>query len=70
MKLKTARALRPGKRVACPADRGDPSFIGTVTHVGSIMSKCHTTNESYIWIEVQRPGHHKSVWPSNRLGAA
>ena len=53
--------------VACPADRGDPAYKGTVTHIGSEVSR--TVNDvEYVWVEVRHPGGTKHVWPSNRLG--
>lgn len=67
MNIEQAKQLKAGDRVACPADRGEPSFTGRVTSVGSNISK-NLKGAEFVWVEVQGP-HHKSVWPSNRLGA-
>jgi hypothetical protein len=67
MHIEKAKQLRRGETVRCPADRGDPAFTGTVTHVGVLGAESHNIHgEVYIWVEVKGP-HHKSVWPSNRL---
>ncbi len=65
MKIETALKLKRGQCVQCPPDRGDAGFYGKVTSVGAVVDRVH--NSEFIWVEVQGP-HHKSVWPSNRLG--
>lgn len=72
MKVEEAKQLKYGQRVACPEDRGDPAFIGTVRTEGLDTTSIYTNRigEEYIWVEVSRPGRAKSVWPSNRLGVA
>lgn len=66
MRIEKALELKVGNMVSCPADRGDPAFRGPVTHISPVPCKNHV-GEDCIWVEVQRPGRHKSVWPSNRL---
>lgn len=66
MLITKALQLKVGDRVRCPADRGVPAFTGTVTHVSTQINEVGAVQ--YIWVEVQRPNSHKSVWPSNRLG--
>jgi hypothetical protein len=65
MHIDKALRLKVGDIVHCPADRGDPAFTGRVTHVSPVIHEASLTE--FIWVEVQGP-HHKSVWPSNRLG--
>lgn len=69
MKIEQARKLKYGQTVHCPADRGEKAFTGTVRSEDCATSPSHLTHrqECFIWVEVQGP-HHKSVWPSNRLG--
>lgn len=66
MTLERAIRLEVGNIVWCPADRGEDGYSGTVTSVGGSIANAGVTQ--YIWIEVQTPRGHKSVWPSNRLG--
>lgn len=70
MNIERALKLKPGDKVSCPADRGDPAFTGTVTHANANskeICKMADTGVEYVWVEVQGP-YHKSLWPSNRLG--
>jgi len=69
MQVSEAKQLKYGQQVHCPADRGEPAFVGTVTSEGLDTAPVHKYPDlEFIWIEVMRPGRHKSVWPSNRLG--
>lgn len=54
-----------GKRVKCPADRGDAPYTGTITQVGTEVHK-NIKGVEYVWVTV-KGSHHSSVWPSNRL---
>jgi hypothetical protein len=72
MDIDQAKKLKYGQKVRCPADNGDPPYVGTVrteTEIiaGSSVEK-NLDGVEYIWIEVQGL-KHKSVWPSNRLGS-
>ncbi|UCV26733.1 hypothetical protein [Ferribacterium limneticum] len=67
MNINKAKALQVGQQVGCPTDRGDSAYQGNVTWVGEHTST-NIYGHEYIWVEVQRPGSHKSMWPSNRLG--
>lgn len=58
--------LKVGHSVRCPADRGEPGFTGKIVGFSTQENKT-STGITYVWVEVQGP-HHKSVWPSNRLG--
>lgn len=73
MDIESARKLKYGDRVHCPADRGDPAYVGTVRSVdcGTTPLASHMGKE-FIWVLVRQPGPrgHRSVWPSNRLGKA
>lgn len=74
MDVEDAKKLKYSQRVDCPADRGEPAFIGTVrTRTETIKNSTVHKNirdEEYIWVEVQQPGpgQRKALWPSNRLG--
>jgi len=65
----------PGKTVRCPPDRGEPGYIGKVTHV-SQQVQIALNGTKYVWVTVaKRTAIHGSVvhpqsavWPSNRLG--
>lgn len=67
MDIQRALQLKIGNTVACPPDRREPGYRGTVTNVSPIIATSHNGDE-YIWVEVKTPFGHKSVWPSNRLG--
>ena len=71
MNIEKARKLKPNDTVYCPADRGEPAFVGRVTlHNKDLETAPENINihgEPYVWVEIMGPGH-KSVWPSNRLG--
>lgn len=66
MHIEKAKLLKIGDVVRCPADRGEPKFVGSVTHVGNEVYK-DLPGVEYIWVTV-RGAKHESVWPSNRLG--
>lgn len=67
MTLEKAQDLAVGAMVRCPEDRGDKAYSGRVAHIGThVKNTMHGTD--YIWVTVQHPDGHKSVWPSNRLG--
>ena len=66
MNIEQAKKLSVGSVVLCPPDRGDKGYTGQVTWVGELVQTNYQGFE-YISVEVQGP-HHKSVWPSNRLG--
>lgn len=72
MDVTTAKQLKYGQRVACPADGTNPAFIGSVHTEGLSNAPVYENafGDEYIWVEVLRPGRHKSFWPSNRLGTA
>lgn len=53
--------------VNVPADRGDKPYVGTITHVGDIVSK-NVYGSPYVWVGVRKPNGVSSSWPSNRLG--
>lgn len=67
MNIERALRIKRGERVACPPDRGDKGYMGEVVHTSPIIATNRDGTE-YIWIQVQHPDGHKSVWPSNRLG--
>lgn len=67
MKIEKALALKYGNRVTCPPDRGEPSYVGTVRHVG-VEQNVSIAGAAYVWVTVQRThGASLHVWPSNRL---
>lgn len=66
MQIDKARQLKRGDIVACPPDRGNPGYRGTIKHVGAVEAKT-TEGTPYIWVTVQAPWRHAEVWPSNRL---
>lgn len=68
MNISKALKIVVGNTVACPADRGDPAYMGRVTYVGTtVLENIH--GDRYIYVEVQTPwGNRKTMWPSNRLG--
>jgi hypothetical protein len=68
MDIERALRLKKGDIVHCPADRGEPAYIGKV--VDNFTCKDVHTNmygTKYIWVLVQGL-LHKTTWPSNRLG--
>lgn len=67
MELERALALKPGDKVACPADRGSPAYTGEVRHVGKTVSET-IGGRKYVWVTVRNRYCQESVWPSNRLG--
>ena len=74
MKIERARQLKHGERVRCPADRGDPAYVGTVCDESELLAKAaagkvYSTKAPYIWVAVRAPDGRKALWPSNRLGA-
>ena len=69
MKLEQAQALQVGQPVSCPADRGNPAYIGCVERIDTQVQRPSVPGVSpYVWVTVRRLGAHASVWPSNRLG--
>lgn len=72
MDIQRALKLKKGSLVNCPADRGDPAFTGKIVTetemIKNAIINTHPNGGKYIWIEIQTPFLHKSVWPSNRLG--
>lgn len=58
-----------GQTVACPADRGDEPYKGTVMSAGDVEQRSHR-GEPFVWVSVRHPRGHSVVWPSNRLAAA
>lgn len=56
-------------RVSCPADRGDPAYVGTATSVSETIEHNHL-GEPYRWVTVTHPNGRSTIWPSNRLSAA
>lgn len=57
----------PGSMVSCPADRGDPAFMGRVLDVGQqVYQNCK--GSPFVWVVVRNPRGNKAIWPSNRLG--
>lgn len=59
-------ALKIGRHVSCPPDRGDLGYNGKITHIGTVEDM-NSLGRKFVWVEVQGPTH-KSVWPSHRLG--
>ena len=59
--------FKVGDTVQCPADRGDPGYIGRVTHVSTIQNtNIHGT--PYYRVTVRTPNRKRStVWPSHRI---
>jgi hypothetical protein len=72
MQIERALRLKIGEAVRCPASKNQrghdgPDFTGTITGVSPIIAT-NAHGDEYIWVEVRGPAH-KSLWPSNRLGA-
>lgn len=68
MKIERARQLKIGQLVYFPADRGEPSGEGYVTHIGH-QDQTHMGGKPFLWVTVRYQGEKRSaVWPSNRLG--
>jgi hypothetical protein len=69
MNIEDARKLKVGDRVRCPADRGNPAFIGVVTYYSGIGATHANVSEPFLWVNVSTIyGLNAGVWPSNRLG--
>jgi hypothetical protein len=70
MRIEHAKGLKVGDRVRCPPDRGDPAYIGKVTHLSADHGgTVYGTDQIYLWVTVEHPaGKSRHVWPSNRLG--
>lgn len=59
--------FRVGDTVKCPADRGDPGYIGRVTHV-STGQNTNIYGTPYYGVTVRTPnGKRSTVWPSHRI---
>lgn len=66
--LDPAIALRRmGQCVQCPADRGDPAYTGIVRKFGTNVYT-NIRGVRYVWVTVQRPDKHNTMWPSHRIG--
>lgn len=72
MEIKKAQALKVGDMVRCPEDRGDPAYVGRVSHtLPNATVYYDLKGRPYIWVEVQNgTPKRKTVWPTNRLGRA
>jgi len=69
MTIQLHRMPKVGDYVKCPADRGDPAFYGTITHVTEkVETNIHGVK--YVWCVVKAASHgcNGGVWPSHRLG--
>lgn len=68
MEINKAKELVYGKQVHCPADRGDPAYMGVVRHVSTDVNK-NIHGVEYVWVTVSKVGNGQTshVWPSNRL---
>lgn len=58
--------LQVGAKVRCPADRGDPPFIGELYDIprGGVSV---ANGVEFMWCTVVHPSGRRSVWPSNRI---
>lgn len=64
------KRFKEGDIVACPADRGDPSYMGKVVGMSGTVQENHQ-HTPYTWVEVMHlMTGRKAVWPSNRLKLA
>jgi hypothetical protein len=69
MELQKAKSLRIGQSVRCPADRGDPAYVGTVAHVEQQECTHPCVAGPFVWVTVRHQnGKQSAVWSSNRLG--
>lgn len=69
MKIEEARKLAYGAKVRCPADRGQPGYLGTVVdrNCAHAQESSNIHGVKYIWVLVRGPGGGSATWPSNRL---
>lgn len=62
------RMPKPGDRVRCPKDMGQPAFVGVITFVGPNVTPKTKHHPAYVWCTVKRGRENGGVWPSHRLG--
>jgi hypothetical protein len=61
--------MRLLQQVRCPEDRGDPPYVGRITHIGKDVH-ANYQGVRYVWLTIQRTDRTprtSHVWPSNRL---
>lgn len=62
------RTFKIGQTVHCPADNGDPAYVGTVTSIDP-TEQTNIHGVKYHWVHVKaNHGPRQAWWPSHRIG--